>query len=100
MYANQLETNWSAFINAFDEHEKAIAGKDEDELKTITEEYATLHTSFLKARIALAKLSTSPTGANSSFLNISVNNGASAQKTTKLLICTLPKFFGRQNCMG
>lgn len=94
VYSSQLETNWSAYTEAFDEHEKAIAGKDDELLTTITAEYGILHASFVKARISLGKLASPAAGANSSFLDVSVNNNATGQKTAKLPVCKLPTFSG------
>ncbi|XP_055309492.1 uncharacterized protein LOC129573205 [Sitodiplosis mosellana] len=94
VYSSQLDTNWSSYVDAFDEHEKAIAGKDATELKTITDEYATLHAAFVKARIALGKLMSPVAGANSSFLDITVNNDSAGHKTAKLPVCKLPTFSG------
>lgn len=97
VYNNELEANWLSYYEAFCEHEDAIAGKNDDELADITTEFATIHTSVLKARISLAKLLNSGHNAANNSLNASMNeanNVSDALKTVKMPPCKLTTFSG------
>lgn len=96
VYGTQMESNWQDYASAYDEHEKAIAGKDDTVLKTIADEYLALYTSFVKARIALGKLATPSANPNASFLDMSTSNSGQSTitKSTKLPVCKLPTFSG------
>ncbi|XP_031622711.1 uncharacterized protein LOC116340379 [Contarinia nasturtii] len=95
VYNSELELGWRNYSAAFEEHEKAIAGKEKDILETITAEYATLHGSVLKARISLGKLLAGSGANNTSFLDQTISQPGNT-RAIKLPACKLPSFSGSQ----
>lgn len=92
VFKDELESAWSAYNNAFLEHEDAIIGKDQDELTAITTEFATIHTAYLKCRILLTRLMTGTNATSTGQLPHPSNNDNI--KTIKLPPCKLMNFSG------
>lgn len=93
VYSNDLETNWSAYVIAFNEYEKAAVGQDDNLLST-TAEYTSLHALLLKARISLGKLMSSNEGANTSMFEQTIAQTNNLPNMVKLPPCKLTEFSG------
>lgn len=94
VYRTELDNNWSDYVAAYNEYEKLVAGKDNNELETITSEYATIHASVVKARINLGKLlASNGVDTNASILDQTIN-GNVLPKSVKLPPCKLSPFSG------
>lgn len=93
VYSNDLEATWSAYVNAFNDYEKAAIGQDEHLLANTTE-YTTLHAMVLKARISLGKLLSPSDAVNTSILEQSMGQIKNLPKMVKLPPCKLTEFSG------
>lgn len=88
----ELESNWSDYSCAFNEHEDAIVGKNDDEVTTINAEFSTIHTAYVKARVHLTQLMTASTGPAPALESTIIQHDGI--KTVKLPPCKLMKFSG------
>lgn len=94
VYSVDLNDTWAEYVKSYTEYEKLIAGKDEEELSKIADEYATLHAAMVKARIHIGKLLTATGGdRNASMMDTSISM-TSGVKTVKLPPCKLSPFSG------
>lgn len=50
IYMEELEANWANYHDAYNEHEDAIIGKEEELLKTISAEYHETRLGLIKSR--------------------------------------------------
>lgn len=92
VYREELESGWTAYHNAFIDHEDAIIGKNDDDVSTITTEFATIHTSYLRSKVHLNKLIAGTAG-NTVNLDQSIMQ-PDGVKTVKLPPCKLMNFSG------
>lgn len=53
---DELETNWSEYIKAFEDHEAALIGSDSNEVTIITREYIDYHNKYVQSKVHLATL--------------------------------------------
>lgn len=92
IYREEVETGWNNYTEAYNEHEDAIIGKNDDELTTITAEFSTIHSAYLQARIHVNSLIAASNG-NTVVLDQSMTQHDNA-KSVKLPPCTLMPFSG------
>lgn len=94
VFQNELETSWTNYDVAFNEHERIIAGKDDKELSTITSEFMSLHNSYMSVKLHMGKLISSA-NPHSSIFESTVNHGnGDTTKTVKLPPIKLTPFSG------
>lgn len=56
VFRDELETGWSNYNDAFNNHENSLVGKDETALTNISQEFANTHKSYLSTKLHLGKL--------------------------------------------
>lgn len=102
VYKGELDSNWNAYNDSFNEHEDSILGKEEQKgmLDEISNIHRDIYGNYVKARVKLGKLA-EKIGSNpdmSSLNNSSFEHTENEHvKTFKLPPIKLPKFSGAYN---
>lgn len=69
---SELASKWNDFMHAFEEQEAILTAVDDNTLTEVTNEFVTMHNSYLKAKIHAAELLSSSAETESQSLNNSV----------------------------